>query len=106
MRTYSKIFEIIDLNQISHSPLSLSYKLIKFILNFAINNKKNTNGKINTYYINKDLKNIKLKKYNFIAFKSQDLMNWKKVIKYDDMPTGHPEGMIFITKKNQMNWLN
>ena len=80
MKTYSKIFEIIDLNQISHSPLSLSYKLIKFILNFAINNKKNTNGKINNYYINKDLKNIKLKKYNFIAFKSQDLMNLEELI--------------------------
>jgi FkbM family methyltransferase len=80
MNAYSKIFEIIDLNQISHSPLSFSYKLIKFFLNIAINYKKNTNGKINTYYINDDLIDIKLKKYNFIAFKSQDLMNLEELI--------------------------
>tara|TARA_B110000037_G_C17117074_1_gene504224 strand:- start:1411 stop:2274 length:864 start_codon:yes stop_codon:yes gene_type:complete len=77
---YSQVFKIIDKKIVSHSPKSLTYNLIKKTLNFIIELKKKNSKKINTYYINDILKNIRFKRYDFVAFKSEDLMNLEELI--------------------------
>lgn len=77
---YSSLFKLIDPDIISHSPKSNTYKLLKNLLNFVISFKKKSNNNYKNYSINPSINNIKLKKYSFSAFKTEDLMNLEELI--------------------------
>ena len=77
---YSQVFKIIDTKIISHSPKSLTYNFIKKILDFIIQLKINNSERVSTYNFNSILKNIKFKRYDFVAFKFEHLMNLEELI--------------------------
>jgi len=75
---YKLVFYLINPNFFSHNPksflFSIFYRLIKIMIFFK---KKNL---IIKYNLSKDLYNLKFNRYDFIAFKTEDLMNLEELI--------------------------
>ena len=94
---YTVIFRILKPSIISNSPDSTIYKIFKLIINIIIFFKKKSKGKIQVYKIDRRIGVLKFYKYDFIAFKLEDLINLEELImiKY-----------YLINKKNYKNFLD
>ena len=77
---YKLFFLFLNPNNISHSPLSYNYKVINIFIKIQILIKKIYPSKIISYDLGKQIKSIYLSKYDFKAFKVEDLMNLEELI--------------------------